>query len=70
MCICSYFLSKGQRLKLIMKQAVKATLWRLWKWLLHLFTGNCEVTRLCLSDITIDVKTKRVGEWLYHTSKL
>jgi len=41
-------------------------LWRLWKWLLRLFTGHCELERLCYKRLPTHQLAVRVGMLLYE----
>ncbi len=37
-------------------------LWRIWKWLVHLATGKCEIVRVCEGKAPLEERTWRIGE--------
>lgn len=37
-------------------------LWKLWKWILHLITGQCEVYRIAMATGPLAHKTTAIGE--------
>ena len=41
--------------------AVTMWLWRLWKWIVRLFTRKCEVQRLAESKDSLEKRTVQIG---------
>ena len=46
-----------------MLAALRLVIWRVWKWFLHYLTGNCEIYRICLSNLPLTNKIGAVGEF-------
>lgn len=45
----------------LVSMALFLWLWRLWKWLVRLLTGKCELYRLCYWKAPLEQKTQRIG---------
>ena len=37
-----------------------SVLWRLWKWVIHLLTGRCELHRLAIWSAPVQQKTRSI----------